>query len=111
MDAGARRWRQSNFPNLTEHIAPHKDGIGISDAKAIVDAPLQHRYTLSSKTNALWKGDLRRAARIPSADARGVALARRSECRFAAMTNGDAQWRPLPRCVSESLSSPATSNR
>jgi hypothetical protein len=56
MDAGARRWRQSNFPNLTEHIAPHKDGIGISDAKAIVDAPLQHRYTLSSKTNALWKG-------------------------------------------------------
>jgi hypothetical protein len=71
--AGARRWRRSNFPNLTEHIAPHKDRIGISDAKSVVDASLQHQPTLSSKTNALWKGDLRRATRIASAGAHGVA--------------------------------------
>jgi hypothetical protein len=49
MGAGARRWRRSNFPNLTEHIAPHKDRIGISCAKAIVDAPLQHRLLYQAK--------------------------------------------------------------
>jgi hypothetical protein len=76
MGAGAQHWRWSNSPNLTEHIAPHKDVIGISDAKRLADASLQHRFTLPSKTNPLWKGDPRRAAHIASAHVRGVTLAR-----------------------------------
>jgi len=74
MGAGARRWRRSNFPNLTEHIAPHKDGIGISDAKAIVDAPLQHWIIYQAKPMPYRRTTPRRAVGIASADARGRAI-------------------------------------
>jgi hypothetical protein len=108
MDAGARRWRRSNFPNLTDHIAPHKDGIGISDAKVIFDASLQHRCTLSSRTNALWDDAMRPRGTHRIREGRWRAFGARSECRFAAILFA---MRDVAAARQRALNTPATSNR